>query len=47
MLVVWQQRLNIPTIVPLHVVAMWQMIAEGQSDGMASDVEGQMKQRGV
>jgi len=32
--------------IPLHVVAVWQMTAEGQSDTTASDVEVHMKQRG-
>jgi len=37
-LVVRQWRLNLPTNIPLHVVAVQQMAAEGQSDRMASDV---------
>ena len=36
-----------PINIPLHVVAVLQMAAEGQSDKMASDMEVQMKQRGV
>jgi len=32
MLVVWQYRLNLPTNIPLHSVAMWQMTAEGKYD---------------
>ena len=44
MLLVWQQRLNLPTNVPLHVVVVRQMAAE--SDKMVSDVKVQMKQRG-
>ena len=35
MLVVWQQRLNLPDNILLHFVAVWQMIAEGQPDKMA------------
>jgi len=35
--VVWQQRLNLPDNIPLHVVAVQQMAAEGQSDRMMSD----------
>jgi len=45
--VVWQQRLNLPNCIPLHVVAMGQMAAEGQSGKMASDVEVCVEQRGV
>ncbi|MEQ5179387.1 hypothetical protein [Proteus genomosp. 6] len=41
---VWQQRLNLPTNIPFHVVAVWQMVAEGQSDRMVSDMEVCMKQ---
>ena len=44
MLLVWQQRLNLPTNIPFHVVAVQQMAAEGQSDRMASDMEVWMKQ---
>ena len=47
MLVVWQERLNLPTNIPFHVVAMEQMAAEGQSDTMASDMEVWVKQRCV
>ena len=43
MLVVWQ-RWNLPTSILLHVVAVQQMAAEGQSDRMASDMEVHMKQ---
>ena len=46
MLVVRQQRLNPPTNIPFHVVAVWQMAAEGQSDRMVSDMEVWMKQWG-
>ena len=46
-LVVWRWRLKIPTNIPLHFVAMWQMAAEGQSGRMVSDVEAFMKQRCV
>jgi len=45
--VVWQQRLNLPNCIPLHIVAMGQMAAEGQSGKMASDVEVCVEQRGV
>ena len=44
---VWQQRLNLPNCIPLHIVAMGQMAAEGQSGKMASDVEVCVEQRGV
>ena len=44
MLVVWQQRLNLPINIPLHVVAIQQTAAEGQSDNMATNVEVCMKQ---
>ena len=47
MLVLWQRRLNLPTIIPLHFVAMWEITANGQSDKMASDMELLMKQRCV
>jgi len=40
-----EERLNIPTSIPLHVVAMQQIAAEGQSDKMASDTEVHTKQR--
>ena len=45
MLVVCQQRLNLPTNIPLHFVAVRQMAAEGQSDKMSSVMEVSMKQR--
>ena len=45
MLVGWQYRLNLPTTILLHLVAMWQMAAEGQSDTMVPDMEERMKQR--
>ena len=32
MLVVWQQRMNLPTNIPSHFVTEQQMAAEGQSD---------------
>jgi len=32
------KKLNLPTNIPLHVVAMSHMAAEGQSDKMASDM---------
>jgi len=47
MVSVWQQRLNFPDSILLHVIAVWQMAAEGQSDRMASDTEVQMNQRYV
>jgi len=37
--------LNLPTNIPLHVVAMLKMAAEGQSDRLVSDMEVQMKKR--
>jgi len=40
-------RLNLPTNIPLHVVAVWQKAAEGQSDPMVSDMEVHMEQRCV
>ena len=46
-LVVRQQRLNLPTNIPLHFAAMWQMAAEGQSGRMASGMEVHRKQRCV
>ena len=46
-MVVWQQRLNLPTNIPLYVVAVRQMAAEGQSDAITSDMGVQMKQRCV
>jgi len=45
MLVAWQESLNVPTSIPLHFVAVQQMAAEGWADKMASDMEGQKKQR--
>jgi len=47
MLVVWQEWLNLPTIIPLHFVALLQTAAEGHSDSMTSDMEVHMKQRCV
>jgi len=44
---IWQYRLNLPANIPLNVVAMRQMTAEGQSDKIASDMEVRMKQRCV
>ena len=44
MLVVWLQRMNLPTNTPLHFVAMRQMAAEGETDKMVSDMEVCMKQ---
>jgi len=43
----WRQRLNLPTNIPLHFVAMWQLAAEGHSDKMTSDMEMCIKQRCV
>ena len=40
-------RLNLPTNIWLHFVAMWHMAAKGQSDKVTSDAELQMKQRCV
>ena len=45
MLVVRQERLKVPTTIPLHFVAVWQMAVEGQSDRMATDTEACRKQR--
>ena len=47
MLVVRQQRLNLPIHIPLCVAVVWQMAAEGQSDRTVSDMEVHMKQRSV
>jgi len=44
---VWQQRLNLLTGVPLNFAAACQSAAEGQSDKMAPDMEVCMKQRRV
>ena len=38
-------EVDLPTNIPLHAVAVWQMAAEGQSDTMASDMEVQTEQR--
>ena len=43
----WQLRLNLPTNTLLHLIAVEEMAAEQQSDRMVSDMEVQMKQRGV
>ena len=45
MLVGWQLRLNLPTNIPLHFVAVQQMAAEGQCDKSASDMEVCMERR--
>jgi len=37
--------MNLPTNIPLHVVAMQQVAAEGQSDKMVSDMKACMTQR--
>jgi len=47
MLVIRQRRLNLPTNIPLHFVAVRQMAAEGQFDIMVSDMEVRMKKRGI
>ena len=39
--------MNLPTNIPFHVVAVWQMAAEGQFDTVVSDMEVHMKQRGA
>ena len=44
---VWQQRLHLPTNIPLHFVVIRQMAAEGQSDKMASDTELHVEQKCV
>mgnify|MGYP001864562310 CR=1 FL=1 len=44
-MVIRQQRLNLLTDIPLHVVAVGQMAAEGQSDTMVSDIVLHMKRR--
>ena len=36
--------MNLPTNIPLHFVAVWQMAAEGQFDKTAADIEVHMKQ---
>ena len=38
MVVVWQERLRLPTNIPVHFIAMKQMTAEGQSDKTASAI---------
>ena len=47
MLVGWQQRQNLPTIIPFQVVAVEQIAAEGQCDRTVSGMEGWMEQRGA
>jgi len=47
MLLIWQQRLNLPANIPLNFIAVRQMTREGQSDKMASDMEVRMKERRV
>jgi len=44
-LAVWQWRLNFPSNIPLHIITVQQMAAEGQSDRMVSDMEVSMEQR--
>ena len=44
-LVVWQQRLNIPTNIPVHFVDMQWMAAEGQSDTIVPNMEMYVKER--
>ena len=41
------QGLKLPTNIPLHFVAVWQMGAERQSDKMASDTDMHRMQRCV
>jgi len=45
MLLVWQQKLNLPVNIPSHFVAVWQVAAQGQFDKMVSDMEVHVKQR--
>ena len=40
-------EVNLPDTIPLHVVAMWQMAADEQSDTMADDRKVCVKQRCV
>ena len=39
--------MNLPTNIPLHFIALWQIAAEEQSDKMTSDMEVHMKQKCV
>jgi len=41
----WQETSNFPANILLHFVAVWQRVAEGQSDKMAPDMEVHWKQR--
>ena len=45
MVVVWKERLNLLTDIPLPVVAVQLMADEGQPDKMVSDMEVCMKHR--
>jgi len=45
MLLGWQWRLNLPAKIPLHLAAVWQMAAEGNSDKMESGMEVWMEKR--
>ena len=45
MLVVWQQRLDLPTNILLYFLAVPQMAAVGQSDRMTPDVGVHMKEK--
>jgi len=47
MLLIQQERLNLPANIPLNFVAVRQMTAEEQSDKMVSDMDVRMKQRCV
>ena len=42
-----QLKLTLPTSIPLHVVAVWQMAAEGQSDKIVSNMKDYMKEKCV
>ena len=44
---VWEKWLNLPANILLNLVAVQQMMAEGQPDRMASNMEMHMKQRCV
>ena len=44
MLVVLQQKLNLPKNISFYFVAVWQTAAEGRADKAVSDMEVQVKQ---
>lgn len=44
-ILLWQKRLNIPSDILLHFIAVQQMAAEGQSNKIASGMEVYMKRR--